>query len=152
MKLLYMQEYFERHLYVIEHDGKFIQVYRSSGLSGTGHKGQLLPFSGINSGTRGFDSPGYIYKEMYYDRKWRKHYKEIENFHNAKENMDIINTFIGDTIPTEITPLETFEAAEKGKVDWNKLNTYFVKIADELRTATGNLEPYDLSILIKETK
>lgn len=154
MKLLYMQEYFERHLYVIEHDGKFLQVYRSSGLSRTGHGGMLIPFSGIDEG-KGFRShPGFIYKEMFYDGRWINHRKNIHYYDNVPENMDIIEDFLGDITPTQTVQLESF-FNEDGTAykDYKGYVDYVVMTQTCLDEARGNLLPFDLRNLIqKETK
>lgn len=48
MKLLYSTHYIGRDLFIVEIDNKLLKCYRSSGLSGTGHGGEILPFSGLN--------------------------------------------------------------------------------------------------------
>ena len=145
MKLLYMQEYVERHFYVIEHKGKFIQVYRSSGYSGTGHAGLLIPFSGLDEG-RGLRShPGYIYKEMFYNGRWINHKKDIHYYDNVVENMDKIEKFLGDLKPETTTPIESFlnEAGTDYK-DYKGFVNYIKQTIKNLQKARGNLEPFDL--------
>jgi len=95
MKILYKKEYFERILYAIKIDDKVTFVYKSSGLSGTGHGENILPFMYLNSENR-FSGPilGYIWKEMRYDNNYRTHKKKLDNFEGLEEKLAIIKKFI----------------------------------------------------------
>lgn len=145
MKLLYMQEYIERHLYVIEHEGKYIMVYRSSGLSGTGHEGKLLPFSGLDSG-RGLRShPGYVYKEMFYNGKFRNHNKRLGLYEEVEDNMQKIDDFIRGRTPDVDVHFSSF-FTEDGREfkNYRGFIEYVEKTNENLRNATKGLEPFDL--------
>ena len=98
MKVLFAQEYIERVLFVLEHKGKYITVYRSSGLSGTGHTGQILPFSGLQTKTYLFNiTPiGYIYKEMFYKGCWTNHRKDLSNYPEVADKMQYLQSFLSD--------------------------------------------------------
>ena len=145
-----MQEFVRRALYVIEHDGKYIQVYRSSGLSGTGHGGQLIPFSCIDEGRGLRSNPGYIYKEMFYGGRFVSHHKDIHLYDNVPENMAVIDKFLGDRVPETITPLESF-FNEDGTawVNYSGFIDYVLQTKENLEKARGNLKPFDLRNLIK---
>lgn len=150
MKLLYMQEYIKRHLYVIEHEGKYIMVYRSSGLSGTGHAGQLIPFSGIDEGRGLRSNPGYIYKEMFYDGRFVSHHKNIHLYDNVPENMVVIDDFLGDRVPETIIPVESF--FNEDGTEWTNYSgfiDYILQTKENLEKARGNLKPFDLAHNLK---
>jgi len=84
LNILYSKEYVGRVLYVLQlpaYTNKVITCYLSSGLSGTGHGGQILPFSALNTSQR-LSAPivGYIYKEMYYNKRWVNHKKRLSEY------------------------------------------------------------------------
>ena len=98
MKVLYAREYFGRVLFVIERDNKVIFCYRSSGLSRTGHGGDILPFVGLNT-QHNYEVYGYIYKEMYYNKQWVPHYKNLEPYPLVKNLMLEIKELTKDINP-----------------------------------------------------
>lgn len=106
MKVIFKQEYFGRDLFILEHKNKLIQVYRSSGLSGTGHEGQIIPFTGINTEIPRFRGQqiGYIWKEMFYNKKFRTHDKEIERFIGLQEKMNFLKEFLKNEETEICTP------------------------------------------------
>lgn len=150
MKLLYSQEYIERHLFVLEHEGKYIMVYRSSGLSGTGHGGKLLPFSGVDGEGRGLRStPGYIYKEMFWNGGFNWHHKEIGDYENVSENMEIIDEFLNGFVPEkEEINYESFFSDEE-TVNYKGLLEYFSSVSNKLNSIISGMEPYDLQKLLE---
>ena len=79
-KILYQHNYIGRVLFLILHKptNKILSLYRSSGLSGTGHKDEILPFMFLNErfSIRG-EVLGYIYKQMLYKGYYINHYKDI---------------------------------------------------------------------------
>ena len=79
-KILYKRNYVGRVLFLILHKptNKILSLYRSSGYSGTGHKGEILPFMFLNEkfSIRG-EPLGYIYKQMLYNGYYIEHYKDI---------------------------------------------------------------------------
>jgi hypothetical protein len=79
-KILYQKNYVGRVLFLILHKptNKILSLFRSSGLSGTGHKGEILPFMFLNErvSIRG-EVLGYIFKQMLYKGYYLEHYKEI---------------------------------------------------------------------------
>lgn len=79
-KILYQHNYIGRVLFLILHKptNKILSLYRSSGLSGTGHKDELLPFMFLNErvSVRG-EVLGYIFKEMLYGGYYLEHFKSI---------------------------------------------------------------------------
>ena len=79
-KILYQHNYIGRVLFLILHKptNKILSLYRSSGYSGTGHKGEILPFMFLNVivSIRG-ETLGYIYKQMLYKGYYINHYKEL---------------------------------------------------------------------------
>lgn len=100
MKILYKAHYIGRDIFTIENDGKIVNVYRSSGLSGTMHGGQILPFGGLNSSDKDFRcTPGYIYKEMFYAGRWVHHRKELQKYPGVQKFMQEIQEFVKNIHP-----------------------------------------------------
>ena len=142
MKLLYAQEYIDRVLFVVEHDGQYINVYRSSGLSGTGHAGQLLPFQELTPPRPSIyglpTNTGYIEKHMFFAGTWRYHHKDLSRYPVVQQTMDILKDFLKD-----VTPATTFVLDENMSIpDWD---AYVNATNTALRKARENLTPYDLS-------
>ena len=79
-KILYKHNYVGRVLFLIwhKHTNKILPLYKSSGYSGSGHKGEILPFMFLNMivSIRG-EPLGYIYKQMLYRDCYINHYKDI---------------------------------------------------------------------------
>ena len=79
-KILYTHNYIGRVLFLILHKPthKILSLYKSSGLSGSGHKDEILPFMFLNMivSIRG-EVLGYIYKQMLYRDCYINHYKDI---------------------------------------------------------------------------
>ena len=80
-KILYQHNYVGRVLFLILHKptNKILSLYRSSGLSGTGHKDELIPFMFLNErvSIRG-EVLGYIFKIMLYKDYYLDYYKQID--------------------------------------------------------------------------
>ena len=79
-KILYQHNYVGRVLFLILHKptNKILSLFRSSGLSGTGHKDELLPFMFLNERVSIRGEPlWYIYKQMLYRDCYIEHYKDI---------------------------------------------------------------------------
>lgn len=101
MTIKYQQHYYHRDIFIIEEDSKYILVYRSSGNSGTGHCGDIIPFSGLNSEKRDWKvTPGYLFKEYWDGKQWKSHRKDFEG--TQKEYLLRIKEFVKDSFP-EIT-------------------------------------------------
>src|SRR5574344_1215545 len=79
-KILYQKNYIGRVLFLILHKptNKILSLFRTSGLSGTGHKDELLPFMFLNerATVRG-EVLGYIFKIMLYNGRYLKHFKDM---------------------------------------------------------------------------
>ena len=80
-KILYQHNYVGRVLFLILHKptNKILSLYRSSGFSMTGHKGELIPFLFLNErvSIRG-EVLGHISKEMLYKDYYLDYYKQID--------------------------------------------------------------------------
>ena len=79
-KILYQYNYVGRVLFLILHKpaNRILSLYKSSGYSGTGHKGEILPFIFLNERVSIRGEPlGYIYKQMLYNGYYIEHYKDI---------------------------------------------------------------------------
>jgi len=139
MKLLYKKEYIGRTLFILEIQGKYLSVYRSSGYSGTGHEGQILPFSSLSSRQTISTCLGYIYKEMFYDGRWTSHYKIVQDFPGVLPKMDQIQEFLKDE---QADP--EFELDELDPLIMNKFKDYIGKIQQEMLEVTSDLDPFDL--------
>ena len=126
MKVLYKTHYIGRDLFIIEKDNKVVKVYRSSGLSGTGHEGQIIPFSCLNSDPRDFmTSPGYIFKEMLYGKRWMRHRKEIYKYPEVEAFMKEISELVKDTHPRKHKTIKTkddiMKLAKRINTDMDKI-------------------------------
>lgn len=89
MTIKYQRHYYCRDIFIIEEDSKYILVYRSSGNSGTGHEGDIIPFSGLNSERRDWKvTPGYLFKEYW---NWKCSSNELKiNIRKINERIDRI--------------------------------------------------------------
>ena len=79
-KILYQHNYIGRVLFLILHKttSKILSLDKSSGYSGTLHKGEILPFMFLNMRVSIRGEPlGYIYKQMFYNGYYINHYKDI---------------------------------------------------------------------------
>ena len=94
-KILYQHNYVGRVLFLILHKptNKILSLFRSSGLSGTGHKDELLPFMFLNERVtvRG-EVLGYIYKQMFYKGYYTEHYKDMSK--DAIQFLNPIKEFV----------------------------------------------------------
>jgi len=134
-----------RDLYVIEHQDKYLMVYRSSGLN-PGRAGRILPFGFLavpEQATFSGPTPGYIFKEFFFGGRFLSHSKEPSKFGlGIAEFLLELEEFL-EGHPTEEVPFEHL-----------KLLTDLLPIADainkEMTEVIGTLEPYDWQDLIKE--
>ena len=132
MKVLYAKEYMYRVLFVIEREGKVINCYRSSGLSGTGHKGIILPFSGLEDKVRLSSNPGYIYKEMFFCGRYIDHYKDLSRYPDIEKIMSEIQELTKDIKPEPTEINSTLELAKFAK-----------QINKEMTKVTKDKQSYD---------
>ena len=106
VNVVYKTDYFGRYLYLLEIDGKIAQVYRSSGFSGTGHKGKFLPFLGLSDRETFSQCLGYIFKEMFYNGGYLGHYKDVSWSDEITDFLDQLPLFLKDEsaeIPNDIS-------------------------------------------------
>lgn len=133
MKILYCIEYYNRILYVIEINYKVTMLYKSSGLSSTGHKDKFLPFMYVCDIQRLSEPLGYIYKEMLYDKKYINHHKNLADFPGTQEKIDKISKFIKSIIPPETSP--------------ERITQFYVdKVYNSLRECTKDREFFDYKL------
>ena len=98
MTIAYQRHYYDRDIFIIEEDSKYILVYRSSGNSGTGHGGDIIPFSCLNSCQQDWKTtPGYIFKEYWNGTRWVSHRKDFQG--SQKDYLLRIKEFVKDTYP-----------------------------------------------------
>ena len=138
MKVIYSINYIQRDLYVLEYKGKYLMVYRSSGLN-AGRAGRFLPFEMLADpprATMGSEVPGYIYKEFFFNGRYLSHGKHPETFAEGIADFLLdIEDFLEDKRPPE--------------VDYDYIKTYadIKPLAKEINIALDNaikgLEPYD---------
>lgn len=135
MEVLYSAQYIGRDMFLIEHKDKVIKCYRSSGLSGTGHGGLILPYSGLNTGEHLYTTPGYIFKEMYYGGKWVNHRKEPQRFNGVSKILEEITELVKDVKPED--DLEITNVKD--------LLELALKIEADMKEIIGDKEFFDLS-------
>lgn len=73
-EVVYSKHYFGREIFVVKLGNKYTMVYKSSGLSGTGHKGNIIPFSFLDDNKDSWN-PGWISKYMLYNKQYIPHRK-----------------------------------------------------------------------------
>lgn len=83
--ILYHAHYFERDLFLLNIDGAYTMVYRSSGLNG-GRVGRVIPYNWLKDSPVRFSDarevvvPGYIFKEFFYRGFYKTHGKRLDDF------------------------------------------------------------------------
>lgn len=141
--------YAERELYVLDIDGKRTMVYKSSGLSGTGHGGEYIPFMYLCEG-QGLDrirySPGYIYKEFYYDGKYLSHRKELDRYVGVVEFLDTLDNITKTHKPTEDLFYKVTDGVTQDKIHdiiWD----LSLDINNRIRDNVEGYRPFDWATL-----
>ena len=142
IKVLYTKPYYGRVLYVLDIDGEFAYVYKSSGLSGTGHKGSILPFTGLSS-RETFSVPyGYIFKDLVYKDRYTTHYKSL----SFDPVLQVFFFDLEDFLKDEIKDVTLEHNKEEFKY-------YVAECIAEMQVITKSMIPFDFACLnIKETK
>ncbi len=138
-KILFKQRYYERDLFVLKKEDKFLMVYRSSGLSGSGHKNKIIPFMFLN-GRITISNPvlGFINKDYYFNGKVISHEKQLEN--KTILFLNEIETFL----EKEILEDDIFEP---GPSQHGELFAYVEYINKNLLGSIKNLKPFDYSLI-----
>lgn len=139
ISVIYKKEYYGRMIYALLINGNISFVYKSSGLSGTGHKGKILPFSCISTLETFSQRYGYIFKEIFYNGCHREHYKEM-NFDPLVERFfKELEEFLTDEpeIPTK----------ESIKHDIDAFMHYVAETAAELKVIRKKYEEFDFALL-----
>lgn len=138
-EILFKQRYYERDLFVLKKEDKFLMVYRSSGLSGSGHKNKIIPFMFLN-GRITISNPvlGFINKDYYFNGKVISHEKQLEN--KTILFLNEIETFL----EKEILEDDIFEP---GPSQHGELFAYVEYINKNLLGSIKNLKPFDYSLI-----
>lgn len=138
-EILFKQRYYERDLFVLKKEDKFLMVYRSSGLSGSGHKNKIIPFMFLN-GRITISNPvlGFINKDYYFNGKVISHEKQFEN--KTILFLNEIETFL----EKEILEDDIFEP---GPSQHGELFAYVEYINKNLLGSIKNLKPFDYSLI-----
>lgn len=135
MKVLYKTEYCKRILYVLQIGDKYTTVYLSSGLSGTGHGGTLLPFKNLCTHFT-FNYPvGYINKTMFYDG-WKHHGKCLNEYPGLVDKLETIYNWlleIGGLDVKSISP-------DINSDDWQG---FVEMVQDKIESSHEGFEPFD---------
>ena len=99
-EILYKQEYIGRIIFAIKIQDKITFVYKSSGFSGTGHGGDIIPFMYLNT-RRTISSPiiGYIWKEYLVNGRYQSHSKNF--YGKEKEFLLELKEFLKDEVITQ---------------------------------------------------
>ena len=140
MKVIYKKHYIGRDIFIIEINAKMLLCYRSSGLSGTGHGGEIIPFSSLNSVHRWSCQIGYIYKEMYLHGRWFDHKKQIDSFPDIKTLMDEIKELV-----KYIHPRKHKEITDENYM--GNIGPIVRKINKDIKTFREQYEEFDFIVL-----
>lgn len=136
--VLYAREYIGRVIYVLEYKGQYIMTYLSSGFSGTGHKGELLPFNFLSEQHKLSVVAGYLFKEMFYNNTFINHMKRLERYPEVNAFLiDIRNSLIKLNVEEENFKITSIEA----------MCEHATTINSEMKTAIGDRTPFDLQNL-----
>lgn len=140
-KVVYGKHYFGRELFVIKLGDKYTMVYKSSGLSGTGHKGNIIPFSFL-ADSENSCNPGWISKYMLYNRQYVPHRKayfpedvtkllgylesELKDYEVEVEEQDMKDIIrIASDINSEMCKfLDSLAGDAKNMFDWANSDEY----------------------------
>ena len=100
IEVLYKKEYVGRIIFVIKYLDKVTFVYKSSGFSGTGHCGDIIPFMYLNN-YRSVRGPmiGYIWKEYYFGGRYISHDKNFTG--SIKIFLDELKVLLEDEVSTQ---------------------------------------------------
>jgi hypothetical protein len=137
MKILYTKQYIGRILFLIEKDEKIIMCYRSSGLSGTGQGGEILPFAFLNEKMTLSTVLGYLWKEMFYDGSFISHKKYLSRYPHAEEIMREIKELTRDI------EAEDFKNFNDELSNMDKFKKFVKSINQEMKDIIGDREFYD---------
>ena len=133
-----------RDLYVILHKCKYIMVYRSSGLN-AGRAGRILPFEMLAAPTRATisgETPGYIYKEFYFNGRYLNHRKEPYKFGpGIAEFLLELEEYLEDKV-TEPVPCDHITS-------FKEILPIAEEINDELSAAIKGIDPFDWQDLVE---
>jgi hypothetical protein len=141
-KIVYKKYYFERELFVLEIDKKYLLIYKGSGLNG-GKKGRILPFNFLQSRRPRFSEArsgvcaGYIFKEIFFNGSYIEHHKKIDDFglgitsflSNLETKLSSIIVKEEDQNIDDILEIaqkindDIFDIVQNNIFDWNELNT-----------------------------
>ena len=135
-----------RDLYVILYKDKYLMVYRSSGLN-AGRKGRILPFEMLaepERATISAETPGYIFKEFFFDGRFVNHRKEPYKFGpGIAEFLLELEEYLEDK-DTEFVPYEHIES-------YKELLPIAHEINIELNKAIDGIQPFDWKDVITHT-
>lgn len=130
-EILYKKDYVGRIIFVIKYQNKITFVYKSSGLSGTGHKNDIIPFIYLNSRVA-INQPilGYINKYYFKDGKITQHYKTF--FGKEKEFLEDLKLFLKDEVNNETSEdITELINSNKFKDVVNEINGELLKLSKE---------------------
>lgn len=138
LEVLYKQEYIGRIIFAIRVQDEVTFVYKSSGLSGTGHGGDIIPFMYLNT-HRTISSPmiGYIWKEYLVNERYQRHSKNF--YGKEKEFLLELKEFLKDEQITQTVKEmeETLESPE--------FPTFVREINENLRNLEKEYKLFDYS-------
>lgn len=138
--VLYKKEYYGRMLYALLINGKLAFVYKSSGLSGTGHKDKIIPFSCISTLETFSQKFGYIFKEIYYQGCHREHRKDMDFDNDVKRFFEELELYLTD----ECKMTED----ERNSQDIDTFTRYVATTAAELKMIRKDYkEDFDFSLV-----
>jgi len=138
MRIIYSKNYFQRDLYVLEYQNQFLMVYRGSGLNG-GRVGKFLPFSFLATPSRATfnaPTPGYIYKEFFFEGHFQYHAKYPEKFGDGIEELLLK---IEQELKNDSPDVVDYSHVEK----YSQLTPIAAKINAEMLLAIETLKPFD---------
>lgn len=133
-KILYQKPYVGRVLFIIldKTTNKVIPAYKSSGYSGTGNKGEILPFMYLEEEHRLYTPRGYINKILWLNNRFQMHEKVFRG--KIKDKLDSIKDFVEDIGDSRtIEEIDRECAKETSYKNVHKINIQLKEILSEYK-------------------
>ena len=88
---------------------------------------------------------GYIYKEMFYKGCWTNLRKDLSNYPEVADKMQYLQSFLSDIKPSKSFDWDNNKIEGTDDFDHDTWVQYVKTTMEAIKTAIGELEPFDLS-------